>query len=198
MGGDVGNLIFLVVVGLAVAISAIVKSYRESKAREERMRRLHQQPGQDPIASSPKPAAPSPLLQFRQFMEQLKAQSGQGQARSGEGQAQSGRGQMKAPPPFQPQHPVRHAGLGARPPQALPVKPGEQAAARPGRGMLTEHLDEKEAKAPVVTQAPPPAVSPLAGVIGSQRSDFERAVLLSEILGKPVTLRRPVPPRLKS
>ena len=185
MRGDVSDLILLIVVGLAVAVSALVKSFRERKAREERMYRLrHHEAGQDPVASPPKPAAPSPLLQFRQFMEQL--------------QGQSGKGQMEAPPASSQQQRIHPAGPGVRPPQAVPVHPVKQAAVRPGRGKLTEHLDEKEAKAPVVAQPPHERVSPLAAIYGSERSDFEKAVLLSEVLGKPVTLRRPVPPRQRS
>jgi len=183
MRADMGDLTVLLVIGVIAVIGTLVRAYRGAKARNERLRQLHPRPEQEPLSSVPKPETSSPLEQFRQFMEQVQAESRQRQPMAG---------------PAPTQQVVRRVKKVVQPPQPSRLKPEEELKAQAGRGKLSEQFAQGDAKAAVPREEPKEAVSPLAAIAGSERSELEKAVLLSEILGRPVSLRRPVVPRFRS
>lgn len=220
------ELVFYLVIGIAVAIGSLIKAQRDKKEREERIRRLKEdgpKPRRRPVRTqTPKPV--SALEEVRRFFEEVQQKgrreregrekrkplpsrdrakepedrrppSSRERAKEPEDRRKPLPGRKpapvrrRAPAPVQPPPRVRRVRRVAQPPEkVIPVL--EEAVPEPVR----------ERVAPVAAAAAEARLAPerhvkrrrptLARILASRRPELAKAVLLTEILTKPVAFRR--------
>ncbi|HUW57461.1 MAG TPA: hypothetical protein VMZ92_12560 [Planctomycetota bacterium] len=192
-----GELVVFLLFGLAILIGSLIKSYREAKAREETGRRLHPEAKDrpvTPVAGPPAGQRPvSTLRKVRTFLEDLQKE------------AQRSQELGTKPLPSGAPRPVRRVVRRKPPVPAKAEKPPEPEAEpdEPREG-LAERMaarDKKEGIAPALRGRDVEAeqrVEPLRAILESQRNDLGKAILLTEILSKPVAFRGSPIPRYRS
>ena len=149
MLADSGDLLILVLLGIAAAVGGLIKTYREAKARAEKRSRAHP-------------------------------------------------GQTTEPPPVRR---VRKVPRQAEPVIATLEKP-QAKVAKHRRGGLREEMaarEEERQTARVVVGVPvKPRLTGISAILASRRTDLEKAILMTEILGRPVSHRDSPVPRFRN
>jgi hypothetical protein len=185
------DIIGVVVVIIAIAIGSLIKRVRAAGAKTERDRRLHPGParkpeGYGPPARSDQTTPQSPLERVRQFFEEIETEA---RRQGAPLRPATARPEVRRVP--QPAKRRKAAAVG---PEV--VQPEEKGIS--GRGRLAERLAEKERTAPQAAEpVPRKRLSALSVILSSERNELEKAVLLSEILGRPVAFRGSPSPRFR-
>jgi len=202
MFADMSDLLILVLFGAAAAITTLVRSYRRAKERAEKERRLHPKSEEKPVTPVSRPSAvrpsESPLKKVRTFFEELQKEAQRAaQAAQGREPLPSGRPRVvrrvvrrKAPAPAKTE-------TAKRKPRGEPKREGLRERMAEGDKADREKAEREKAAERVSAGAKEPAkkrVQPLRAILESQRTQLGKAILLTEILTKPVSLRgSPVP-----
>ncbi|HUV38248.1 MAG TPA: hypothetical protein VMY39_01480 [Planctomycetota bacterium] len=207
------ELVVWLVVGIAVGIGALIKAHREKKERDERLRRLGDRDPREggttarpPERSGTGPSTTSPLEEVRRFFEEVQ--------RKGREQREQRKEQKpmpsdkRAPEPEDRRKPLPSQRPEVVTPKAtMPVQRPRRVrrVAKPRVLPVVEEVVEVETPRVAFVAETPAAAMPahpatrtpptLARLLASKRSDLAKAVLLTEILVKPVAFRRssPVP-----
>ena len=202
MLAQAGDWIVFLLLGIAFAIGTLIKRSREAKARDERQRRVHPKSEEKPVMPASRPQGPqkreSPLKKVRTFFEELQKEAQRAaQAAQGRQPLPSGRRRVvrrvvrrKEPAPAKTE-------TAKRKPTDEPKREGLRERMAEGDKADREKADREKAAERVSAGAKEPAkkrVQPLRAILESQRTHLGKAILLTEILTKPVSLRgSPVP-----